>query len=77
MKDKDAGSILRTLAPLADHIILTKPHTDRATPPSLLKKVLGQNGKKAEIGEDFEEAIERGLSMTGEKDLFGILDGYQ
>jgi dihydrofolate synthase/folylpolyglutamate synthase len=72
MKDKDIQTILHLLAPLADHIILTKPHTDRATPPSLLKKTLGQNGKKAEITEDLREAIERGLSLTQEEDLLCI-----
>jgi dihydrofolate synthase/folylpolyglutamate synthase len=72
MKDKDIPSMLHLLAPLADHLILTKPHTDRATPPSLLKKVLGENGKKAEIGEDLEEAIEKGLSLTKKEDLLCI-----
>jgi len=72
MKDKDIQSMLRLLAPLADRIILTKPHTDRATPPLLLKKTLGQNGKKAEIEEDLREAIERGLSLTQKEDLLCI-----
>jgi len=52
MKDKDVQSMLHLLAPLADRIILTKPHTDRAAPPSLLKRALGRNGEKAEIAED-------------------------
>jgi dihydrofolate synthase/folylpolyglutamate synthase len=72
MKDKNIQSMLHLLAPLADHIILTKPHTDRATTPALLKKALGQNGKKAEIAEDLEEAIVRGLSLTQKEDLFCI-----
>ena len=72
MKDKDIQSMLHLLAPLADHIILTRPHTDRATPPSLLKRALGQNGKKAEIAEDLKEAIERGLSLTKKEDLLCI-----
>jgi dihydrofolate synthase/folylpolyglutamate synthase len=72
MKDKDVRSMLHLLAPLADHIILTKPHTDRATPPSLLKKALGRNRGKAEIQEDLKEAIERGLFLTQEEDLLCI-----
>ena len=72
MKDKDIQSMLHLLAPLADHIILTKPHTDRATPPSLLKRALGPNGKKAEVAEDFKKAIERGLSLTEKEDLLCI-----
>jgi dihydrofolate synthase/folylpolyglutamate synthase len=72
MKDKDIASILRLLAPLADHIILTEPHTDRAAPPALLKKALDQNGKKAEIAGDLKKAIERGVALTGKGDLLCI-----
>jgi dihydrofolate synthase/folylpolyglutamate synthase len=72
MKDKDIRSMLHLLAPLADHIILTQPHTDRATPPALLKEALDRNGKKAEIAEDLKEAIERGLSLTQKDDLLCI-----
>ncbi len=72
LKDKDFESILHLLTPLADHIILTKPNNDRAAPPSLLKKALGKNGKRAEIIEDLKEAIERGLSITGQEDLLCI-----
>ncbi len=72
MKDKDVKSILHLLSPLADHIILTRPHNDRAAPPALLKKALGQNGKKAEIIEELKEAIDRGLSMTAAEDLLCI-----
>jgi dihydrofolate synthase/folylpolyglutamate synthase len=72
MKDKDIKSVLHLLAPLADHILLTQPHIDRAAPPILLKKVLGRNGKKAVIIDDLKEAIERGLSLTGERDLLCI-----
>jgi dihydrofolate synthase/folylpolyglutamate synthase len=72
MKDKDIQPMLHLLAPLADHIILTKPHTDRAAPPSVLKKALGENGKKAEMTEDFKEAIKRGLLLTQGEDLLCI-----
>ena len=72
MKDKDIESILHLLAPLADHIILTKPNSDRAATPASLKKALGRNGKRAEIIEDLKEAIERGLSITGQEDLLCI-----
>jgi dihydrofolate synthase/folylpolyglutamate synthase len=72
MKDKDIQSMLHYLAPLADHIILTKPQIDRAAPPSLLKKAMGQNGKKAEIAENLEEAIGRSLSLTRKEDLLCI-----
>jgi dihydrofolate synthase/folylpolyglutamate synthase len=72
MKDKDAKSFLKTLAPLADHIILSKPHTDRAASPLVLQEVLERNRKKAEVIEEMKEAIERGLSLTREEDLLCI-----
>jgi dihydrofolate synthase/folylpolyglutamate synthase len=72
MKDKDIKSILHLLAPLADQIILTRPHNERAAPPALLREVLGQNGKKAIVIEDIKEAIERGFSMAGKEDLLCI-----
>ncbi len=72
MKDKDIQSMLHLLGPLADHIILTRPHTNRAAPPLLLKRMLGRSGKRAEIVEDLSEAIERGLSLIKKEDLLCI-----
>ncbi|OGP75240.1 MAG: hypothetical protein A2V86_09810 [Deltaproteobacteria bacterium RBG_16_49_23] len=72
MKDKDVHAILHSLSPLADRIILTRPGIDRAASPALLRKALGQNGKKAEVIEDFKKAIDRGLSLTGEGDMLCI-----
>jgi len=72
MKDKDVKSILHTLAPLADHIILSRPHTDRASAPARLFKILGPYGKKAEVVDDLSLAIEKGLSLTRGKDLLCI-----
>ena len=72
MKDKDVSTIVHTLAPLADHVIFSKPHTDRASSPSMLLKEMGSNGKKAELIEDLPRAIDRGLSLTRKNDLFCI-----
>ena len=72
MKDKDIKSILHLLAPLAHRLILTRPHTDRAAPPAHLLKALGKDGKKAEIVEGLENAIEQGLSLTRDDDLLCV-----
>ena len=72
MKDKDMKSILQTLAPLADHVILSKPHTERASSPDLLLERLGRNGKKAEVIEELPLAIEKGLSLTRPEDLLCV-----
>jgi len=73
MKDKDIQAILQTLAPLADHIILSRPHTERASSPALLLESLGPgSGKKAEIVEDLSHAVEKGLFLTRKQDLLCI-----
>jgi dihydrofolate synthase/folylpolyglutamate synthase len=72
LMDKDIAGILRTLSPLAHHIIFTRPRIERAAPAASLQKFLGAKGRKAEIIEDLEEAITRSLSLTGEEDLLCI-----
>ena len=72
LKEKDINGILHTLAPLADHIILSRSGNERAAPAALLQKALGKNGKKAEIVENLREAVTRGLSLTGREDLLCI-----
>ena len=71
MKDKDFGTMLRTLAPLADRVILSKPKTARAASPASLNDAVGGGGK-SEVVEDLQEAIRKGLSMTGPEDLLCI-----
>jgi dihydrofolate synthase/folylpolyglutamate synthase len=72
MKDKNYKSILQTLAPIADHLILTQPNIPRAASPVLLQKALERNGEKAEIVEGVQRAIDRGLSMASSEDLLCI-----
>lgn len=72
MKDKNYKFILRTLAPIADHLILTQPNIPRAASPELLQKSLGRNGKKVEIVQGVQRAIDRGLSMASSEDLICI-----
>jgi dihydrofolate synthase / folylpolyglutamate synthase len=72
LEDKDVQGILDILSPLADHMILTRPGIERAAPAALLMKALGKGAAKAEISDRFEDAIEKGLSMTGQDDLLCI-----
>jgi dihydrofolate synthase/folylpolyglutamate synthase len=71
MKDKDFGTMLRTLMPLADRVILSKPKTARAASPAALNEAAG-GSEKREVVEDLDEAIRRGLSMTESEDLLCI-----
>jgi len=72
MKDKDIGSFLHILAPLANHIILTRPGIDRAASPSVMKKALGRYGRKAEVIENLRDSIDHAISMAKEDDLICI-----
>ena len=76
MKDKDVRSILKTLAPLANHLILSRPRTERACAPAEMLAMLrcqgGRWSKKAEVVEELPQAIERGLAVTGKRDLLCI-----
>ncbi len=72
MRDKNYKSILQTLAPIADHLILTQPNIPRAASPGLLQKALERNGEKVEIVEGVQRAIDRGLSMASSEDLLCI-----
>jgi len=72
MRDKNYKSILQTLAPIADHLILTQPNIPRAASPGLLQKALERNGEKVEIVEGVQQAIDRGLSMASSEDLLCI-----
>lgn len=72
IRDKDFRIILHPLAPIADHLNLSRPNTPRADSPFLLKKCLDQNRKRVEIIDDLREAIGRGISMVEEEDLVCI-----
>lgn len=72
LKDKDVQGILQTLAPVADHLILSQPSIERAAPAAFLKQALRLNGKKSDIVENLQEAIQKGLTMTGPEDLLCI-----
>ena len=73
MKDKDIKSILQTLAPLADHIILSRPHTERASSPSQLLESLGDKWEERQRSSRiFPGPSKRGLSMTQKEDLLCI-----
>lgn len=72
MRDKNYKFILKTLAPIADHLILTQPNIPRAASPELLQRALAQNREKVEIIQDVQKAIDRGLSMATSDDLLCI-----
>ncbi|MFQ5561313.1 MAG: bifunctional folylpolyglutamate synthase/dihydrofolate synthase [Nitrospinota bacterium] len=72
MEDKDLESILRTLAPLADTTIVTRPDTDRAASVDQLAEVAEKFSKKIFCTKTVEEAVTESIRLSGPKDLIVI-----
>ncbi len=69
LRDKNCAGMLKIIAPLADHLILTRPKEERASMPEEIFPFISKRGNCVEIIEDSQEAIERACSMAGEGDL--------
>ncbi len=69
MADKDLRGMLLELAPLADHIILTRPRYERAAEPESLLEVAGDFVRRTELIRPAEAALERALDLAGPEDL--------
>jgi dihydrofolate synthase/folylpolyglutamate synthase len=71
--DKDAVSIVRDLAPLADEIILTRSESRRAISPAELKAMSeGVGIIGARVAETLQEAYESALKTADDEDLILI-----
>jgi dihydrofolate synthase / folylpolyglutamate synthase len=66
--DKDYRTMARRLFPLADRVILTRPHSDRALSPDLLLELAGA-ACDVEVIEDPGVALRHALSLAGEGDI--------
>ncbi|UCG13709.1 MAG: bifunctional folylpolyglutamate synthase/dihydrofolate synthase [Deltaproteobacteria bacterium] len=69
MADKDLRGMLLRLAPLADHIILTKPKYERAAEPESLQEVAGSFAGRTELIRPVQEALERATGLAAAEDL--------
>ena len=67
--DKDDRTMARRLFPLADRVILTCPHSDRALPPHCLLTSVGATFPNVEVIEDPGVALRHALSLAGKEDL--------
>jgi len=72
MTDKDKRGMLRRLAGIASHIILTRPREDRASQMDELRDGAGRLGISHEIIPESKRAVERALALAGSKDLICI-----
>jgi dihydrofolate synthase / folylpolyglutamate synthase len=69
MGDKDYRTMARRLFPLADRVILTRPHSDRALSPLRLQTLAGAGSRNVEVIEDPGAALRHALSQAGQEDL--------
>ncbi len=73
LNDKDYGTMLRRIVPLADHLIITRPRTDRAMPPGKIEPVaLRYTRQGIEIIENSLDALKRAISLAGVNDIICI-----
>ena len=69
MADKDLRRMLLKLAPLADHIILTRPKYERAAEPESLFEVAGEFAGRTELIRSVQTALERANDLAAPEDL--------
>jgi dihydrofolate synthase/folylpolyglutamate synthase len=69
MADKDLRGMVATLAPLAEHIILTRPRYDRAAAPEALLEAGGNFRQRMEVIERAEGALARAREIARPSDL--------
>jgi dihydrofolate synthase/folylpolyglutamate synthase len=67
LDDKDATSMLRTLLPLCDAVVVTRAHIPRALPPATLASLIDQLGfaGDVEIVGESHAALERARTLAG------------
>ncbi len=67
--DKEVGSILNELVPLADEIIITEANNPRKLEAEKLADIIKKFNKKYLIEKDIEEAVNKALDIAGKDDL--------
>jgi len=61
--------MLHKLAPLADHIILTRPRYERAAEPESLGEVAGEVSNRTELIRSVRQALKRAITLATSEDL--------
>jgi dihydrofolate synthase/folylpolyglutamate synthase len=69
MADKDLRGMLHKLAPLADHIILTRPRYERAAEPESLREVAGEFANRTELIRSVRQALKKAITLATSEDL--------
>jgi dihydrofolate synthase/folylpolyglutamate synthase len=69
MADKDLRKMLAKLAPLADHIILTRPRYERAAEPESLRELAADFAESTELIRSVQDALNRATALATSEDL--------
>ncbi|MBN1859881.1 MAG: bifunctional folylpolyglutamate synthase/dihydrofolate synthase [Candidatus Thermoplasmatota archaeon] len=74
LRDKDIGTMIATIVPLADVVIVTQSTNPRAADPQLLKElIMGFDEKKiVSVSQSINEAIDHAWRLAREKDLICV-----
>lgn len=73
MADKDISTTLKTIAPFADHILFTRPESDRsAAPKTLLDNLPTSLQQRADTTEDVETALQKARQRATKDDLICV-----
>ena len=73
MSDKDLAATLQTIAPLADHILFTRPESERsAMPETLLHCLPAPLQNRAASVSSVEKALEMAIERATEEDLICV-----
>ena len=69
LEDKKYITMFQQIATLADHIVLTRPLSDRALDPERLPDILPDRREDMEVIPGIDSAWARGVSLAGPSDL--------
>jgi len=69
LADKDYRRMLEAIAPLADEVILTRPHSERAADPASLALLRCLKGRRVSVIPDIPRAWAAALRSARKKDL--------
>lgn len=72
MRDKNVKEFLRILSPLADRLILTRPHMERAAPVDELKHAVDREGLTIDLLPDSWNALGHAKTLAAVSDLICV-----
>ncbi len=72
MGDKEIDRILRTIVPMSDSVIFTRPKYYRAAPPEKLSEIGSNLAKESYVIDELADAIKKAKEMAMEQDLILI-----